>query len=167
MKVSPRIALLLSLLDEAYSKRSWHGPVLKYALRGVSARVAAWRPGPELNSIRDLVWHCAYWKHVAREILIAEARRHKLAGKGAAFRPAKVFPRQPANFPKRDATLNDSQWRADLKLLESEHRKLRATMAALPDALLDKSGAKGGIKVSELAHGVAATTFTTAGRSAT
>lgn len=156
MKPSPRIALLLDMLDAAYDRRSWHGPVLKGSLRGVSAKTAAWRPAPGRNSIRDLVYHCAYWKYVARETLIAEARKHGLAGKGAAWKPGVAFARSPANFPVRDKTLTDKQWKADLALLASEHRKLRATMAVLPDKLLDKRGGPARLKASELAHGVAA-----------
>lgn len=152
----PRITLLLDLLDEAYDRRSWHGPVLKGALRGVTAKRAAWRPAPGRNSIRDLAYHCAYWKYCAREFLIREARRHKLAGKGPAFSPCEAFARSPANFPARDEAVTETQWKADLRLLEKEHRKLRRTIAALPEALLDKRGGKARIKVSELCHGVAA-----------
>lgn len=151
----PRIALLLDMLDEAYDKRSWHGPVLKGSLRGVTPRQASWRPAPHRNSIRDLAYHCAYWKYCAREIMLREARRHGLAGKGAAFAPG-TFGRSPANFPARSELLTDSQWKSDLRLLEDQHRSLRNTLAALPEALLDKRGGKARIKVSELCHGVAA-----------
>src|SRR5437879_1186142 len=37
---------LLTLLDEAFDKRSWHGPNLRGAIRGVTAEQAAWRPRP-------------------------------------------------------------------------------------------------------------------------
>jgi hypothetical protein len=32
---------LLALLDEAFDKKSWHGPNLRNSLRGVSAQAAA------------------------------------------------------------------------------------------------------------------------------
>ena len=37
VKPSP---LVLTLLDEAYEKRTWHGPNLKQAIRGVTAKQA-------------------------------------------------------------------------------------------------------------------------------
>jgi hypothetical protein len=35
---------LLELLDEAFDKKSWHGPNLRGAIRGITPEQAAWRP---------------------------------------------------------------------------------------------------------------------------
>lgn len=43
--------LVLALLDEAYEKKTWHGPNLKQSLKGVTAEEAAWRPGPGRHNI--------------------------------------------------------------------------------------------------------------------
>jgi len=40
--------LVLRLFDEAYEKKTWHGPNLRQAIRGVSAKEAAWRTDREL-----------------------------------------------------------------------------------------------------------------------
>ena len=37
--------LILALLDEGYSKKTWHGPNLRQSLKGVTVKQAAWRPG--------------------------------------------------------------------------------------------------------------------------
>ena len=44
-------ALLLALLEEGYSKKTWHGPNLKQSLKGISAKQAAWRPGHGRHNI--------------------------------------------------------------------------------------------------------------------
>ena len=49
-------ALLLALLDEAYSKKTWHGPNLRQALKGVSAKQAAWRPGRGRHNIWEIAF---------------------------------------------------------------------------------------------------------------
>ena len=41
---SSEILLLLGMLDEAYSVKTWHGPNLKGSLRGLTAAAAAWKP---------------------------------------------------------------------------------------------------------------------------
>ena len=41
--LAPEIAELLRLIDEGYEKRAWHGPNLRGAVRGLTARQAAWR----------------------------------------------------------------------------------------------------------------------------
>ena len=35
---------LVRMLDQAYNRKSWHGTNLRGAIRGLSAREAAWRP---------------------------------------------------------------------------------------------------------------------------
>ena len=51
---------LLTLLDEAFDKLSWHGPNLRGAIRGVSAEEAAWRPQSRARNIWELTLHAAY-----------------------------------------------------------------------------------------------------------
>ena len=105
-------SLLLSLLDEAYTKKSWHGPNLRQAIRGVTARQAAWRPAPGAHNIWELALHAAYWKYVLRR-KIDGGKRGSFALKGSNFfkRPEKAGPTEAA-------------WRADRELLENEHRAL-------------------------------------------
>ena len=53
--------VVLALLDEAYEKKTWHGPNLKQSLKGVSVVQAAWRPGAGRHNIWEVALHAAYW----------------------------------------------------------------------------------------------------------
>jgi len=109
--------LVLALLEEAYEKKTWHGPNLKQSLKGVTAKQAAWRPGPRRHNIWEVTLHAAYWKYAVRR-RIAGGKRGSFALKGSNFfeRPEK-------------GQLNEIAWKADKDLLEHEHRALRAAMA--------------------------------------
>ena len=108
--------LVLTLLDEAYEKRTWHGPNLKQSIRGVSAKQAAWRPGPRRHNIWELTLHAAYWKYAVRR-RIEGGKRGSFALEGSNF-----FLR-----PEKDQ-LNEAAWRADKELLEREHGALRTAI---------------------------------------
>ncbi len=104
--------LILALLDEGYSRKTWHGPNLRQSLKGVSARQAAWRPAPGRHNIWELALHSAYWKYAVRR-RIEGGKRGSFILKGSNF-----FPRPE----KGKAT--EAAWRADLALLEREHKEL-------------------------------------------
>ena len=59
------ITSLLASLDEAYDRRSWHGTNLRGSLRGLSAAIAAWRPGQGRHNAWEITLHAAYWKYAA------------------------------------------------------------------------------------------------------
>lgn len=80
------IPLLLDLLDDGFESRSWHGPNLLGALRGVSAEQAAWRPTPDRHNVRELVLHCAYWKYMVRRRLTGDRLRFPVPGPPSARR---------------------------------------------------------------------------------
>jgi hypothetical protein len=105
--------LLLRLLDEAYKKKTWHGPNLRQAIRGVNAQQAAWRPGAGRHNIWEETLHAAYWKYTVRR-RIEGGKRRSFVLKGSNF-----FPR-----PEKGKA-NEAAWRADKELLETEHRALR------------------------------------------
>jgi hypothetical protein len=109
--------LVLALLDEGYEKKTWHGPNLWQSIKGVTAKQAAWRPGPGRHNIWEVTLHAAYWKYAVR-------RRIEGGKRGS-------FVLQGSNFFTRPekGKLNESAWKADKKLLEQEHRALRATVA--------------------------------------
>jgi hypothetical protein len=106
--------LVLALFDEAYQKKTWHGPNLKQSIRGVSAKQAAWRPAAGQHNIWEETLHAAYWKYTVRN-RIAGGKRGSFALAGSNF-----FPR-----PEKGKA-GDADWRADKELLEREHRALRA-----------------------------------------
>ncbi len=109
--------LALTLLDEAYEKKTWHGPNLKQSIKGITAKQAACRPGPGRHNIWEVMLHAAYWKYAVRR-RIEGGKRGSFALKGSNFfaRPEK-------------GKLNETAWSADKKLLEREHRALRVAVA--------------------------------------
>ncbi len=108
---------LLAFLDEAYNRKSWHGPNLRSALNGVTADEAARRVAPGRHNIWELALHAAYWKYVVRRRLTAEKR-------GSFQLPG-------SNFFERPLVVSRTAWKKDLEILAQEHRLLRATVAAL------------------------------------
>jgi uncharacterized damage-inducible protein DinB len=122
MNEAPEIRLLLSTIDQAYDRRSWHGTNLRGSIRGLSARQAAWRPAGERHNIWELIVHAAYWKY-------AVARRFTGERRGS-------FPLKGSNWFARPQVATDKAWRTDVNLLEDMHRLLRAAVEDLsPDEL--------------------------------
>lgn len=111
--------LVLALLDEAYEKKTWHGPNLRQSIKGITAKQAAWRPGPGRHNIWEVMLHAAYWKYAVRR-RIEGGKRGSFALKGSNF-----FPRPEAG------KLNEAAWNADKKLLDREHRALRQTVVQI------------------------------------
>jgi hypothetical protein len=101
----------LEIIDQGYDRKAWHGPNLRQSLRGVSCEAAAWRPGPRRHNIWEIAVHAAYWKYIVRRRLRGD-KRGSFALKGS-------------NWFLRPVELSEKAWRADLALLESEHRQLR------------------------------------------
>ncbi|MBI1899675.1 MAG: DinB family protein [Planctomycetia bacterium] len=121
--------VLLKLIDESYSRRSWHGPNLRGSLRGVSAKLALWRPGQGRKNIAEIALHAAYWKYVAWRRLVGEKRGS--------------FPLAGSNWFERSAPYSEAQWKKDLALLEKMHATLRAAVAAIsPEELTYRLNAR-------------------------
>src|SRR5258706_5578772 len=113
-------SMLLDGLDEAFQKKSWHGPNLRGAIRGVMAVQAAWRPAGDRHNIWELTLHAAYWKYVVRRKILREKRgSFVLAG-------SNFFER-----PEYGAAVTEAEWKHDIAILEAEHRKLRQAIAEL------------------------------------
>jgi len=128
--------LLQELLEEGYWKKAWHGPNLKQALKGVTAKEAAWRPASGRHNIWEETLHAAYWKYDVRRILEG-GKRGSFVLKGSNFfaRPAK-------------GCATDAAWRADRDILENEHERLREAV--------EKTLKRGAVKkVARLIYGVA------------
>jgi hypothetical protein len=107
-------ALLVAALDNAFDKRSWHGPNLTGALRGVSAADAARRVRGR-KTIWEQALHAAYWK---QRVL------NKVAG------PTR-FARRGSDWPAPPAEPTEAAWRADVRLLHDLHRRLREAVTGL------------------------------------
>jgi DinB superfamily len=119
---NPGIQILLRNLDQGYDHQSWHGPVLRGSLRGVSAEQAAWRPRPSRHNVWEIAVHCAYWKY---SVL------HRL-------RPEIRFPLKGSNWlPRPEGEAGERAWKADLQILGTIHRDLRQAVASLSDGGLE------------------------------
>ncbi len=141
-RLDPRIALLLEVLDHAYEGKGWHGTTLRGAVRGLTPRQATWRPAPNRHCIWELVLHAAYWEYAVRRRLAGSSR-------GA-------FPRTPSNWPRMPGDSGARVLKAELALLDREHRALRAAVAGLDPRRLEERGAKKQWRNVEMIHGIAA-----------
>lgn len=112
--------VLLDLIDEAFDKKSWHGPNLRGSIRGVTARQAAWRVASGRHNIWELMLHAAYWKYVVRRRIRGEKR-------GSFVLPG-------SNFFSRPVEASEAAWKADIEILLGEHRDLRRVLVELPSA---------------------------------
>jgi len=117
-QTDPELLLLLDLLDEAFDKKSWHGPNLRGSIRGVSARQAAWRVFPDRHNIWEYALHAAYWKYVVRRRITGEKR-------GSFLLPG-------SNFFARPTELSEAAWKADVAILIAQHQDLRRAVLELP-----------------------------------
>jgi hypothetical protein len=143
--MSPLVELLVKALDRGYDRKSWHGPILKGSLRGLSAEQAAWRPAPSRHNVWEIAVHVAYWKSSLLRRLV------RLQG-GEDFR----FPLKGSNwFPRPEGEVSEKTWKADLKILEEIHRKLRAAVAALSEEDLETIPEGSKTSVVDLVLGVA------------
>jgi hypothetical protein len=108
--------LILALLDEAFEKKTWHGPNLRQALKGVNLKQAAWRPAREGHNIWEETLHAAYWKYAVRRRLEGRKRgSFVLKGSNFFMRPEK-------------GKATEAAWRGDRAILENEHRALLQTI---------------------------------------
>ena len=135
---------LLSALDQAYDRQSWHGTNLKGSLRGLSAARAAARPGRGRHNIWELAVHAAYWKYAIWRRLTGSKRGS--------------FPLDGSNWFERPVPGHSGEraWRQDLTLLEETHRQLRAAVAALGPRDLARRDATGKFTNADLIAGVTA-----------
>lgn len=133
------IDLLLSLIDEAYDRRSWHGTNLRGSLRGLTAAQAEWRPAPGRHSIREIALHAAYWKYAVRRRLSSDARGS--------------FPVKGSNWFAPDPART---WAHEIALLGAEHKALRLAVAALSNAKVHRPLLRNGRTAAYLVRGIAA-----------
>jgi uncharacterized damage-inducible protein DinB len=136
------LSLLLRILDEGYEKKAWHGPNLKGSLRGVTVEQAIWRPGPDRHSIRDLVRHAAYWKYANRRRLTGEKRGS--------------FPLDGSNWFAESDPPTEKAWRADVAMLDEQHRRLRDVVRTLSKKSLGERSRGSRYRIDTLVYGIAA-----------
>ncbi len=142
MPAQPEVEVLLTLIDQAYDHRSWHGTNLRGSLRGLDAAQAAWRPAARRHNIWEIAVHAAYWKYVVRRRLRAERRGS--------------FPLRGSNWFARPLEASPAAWRADLELLGECHRSLRDAVAALEPRALHSRPRGSKVTTLDIVFGIAA-----------
>ena len=124
---TPSADAIVRALEEMYRGPAWHGPSVRFALRGVAARVAAWRPAPGRNSIHDLVLHLAYTRHrLVRRV-------NTLQGRTTPRFPRKM---RTTWYPEAPPRANADAWAEDLQLLEGYHERVLATVTETTPKIL-------------------------------
>jgi len=139
---SKEVSGVLTVLDQAFDKKSWHGSNLRGSLRGVTAARASWRPAPDRHNIWELTLHTAYWKYVVKRRLLGE-RRGSFPVEGSDW------------FPRPDGR-GEADWKQDRQLLVDMHRSLRAAVAALRSADLTLTPSRSKFSNLDVILGVAA-----------
>jgi len=134
--------VLLGVIDDAYSGKSWQGSNLKGSIRGLSTKEAAWRPGFDRHNIWELVMHAAYWKYSVKRRLLNEKRGS--------------FPFKGSNWFVRPQEWIDAAWKTDLRLLDALHHCLHRAVASLDPSILDKTIPGGKYSYAKIVYGVAA-----------
>ncbi|MBX2991197.1 MAG: DinB family protein [Bacteroidetes bacterium] len=138
---SAEIRLLLQLIDEAYERKTWHGPNLKGSLRGVSAEEAAWRPNAHRHSIWEIAVHAAYWKYTVRRRLLDEKRGS--------------FPLKGSNWFTLPADQSDALWKQHLHVLEQTHRSMREAIGQFPASKLYATTSQSKVTNIAVIYGIA------------
>jgi hypothetical protein len=132
----PTVELLLTFIDHAYDKKSWHGPTLRGALRGLSRTEALWRPTPRHHNIWEIAIHAAYWKYAVRARLT-----------GA---PRGSFPREGSNW----FVVGESaaEWKKTMKLLDEQHKLLCQAVSELKPGKIARMDMIYGVASHDLYH---------------
>lgn len=113
--------LLVDQLQRAYRGPARPGPALRSQLHRLRPSEALWRPERRLHCAWELLLHAAHAKFAARRLL-ATARL--------------TAPRLRPVFPPLPAPANLAALRADLRLLDEQHRELIAAVRPLTTAQL-------------------------------
>jgi len=138
------IAMLLTLVDRGFDRRSWHGTNLKGSIKGMDAALASWRPAPQRHNIWEIVVHTAYWKYAVRRRLLGEKRGS--------------FPLEGSNWFLRPVggPSDDRAWKQDVALLLDTHARLREAIAGLTRKDLERIPPGSTVSTPALVAGVAA-----------
>lgn len=129
--------VLLANIDEAYEKKGWHGTNLRGAIRGLRADDVIWRPATGRHNIWELTLHAAYWKYTVRRRLTGGIKRGS-------------FPIKGSNWFRSPDAPDEESWREVVRVLDGEHRQLRAAVSSLTERAL------GDRKTLQLVYGIAA-----------
>ena len=104
--------MLIQMWDEMWGSYTWI-PGWDKSFADLTPQQAAWKPGPQRNSIWQILNHIAFWR---------ETTVNRLAGKPPT---EDVIAR--SNF-EEPAQITDAAWRTALSRLEKSHQAIRAAL---------------------------------------
>jgi uncharacterized damage-inducible protein DinB len=117
------IERILDQLKRAYEGNAWHGPSVREALAGITARQAHARPLQNAHSIWELVHHIAVWENVGRRRLEGDR--------------AEIDISSPQDWPPADDT-SETAWEQAKASLDRGHEALCKAIAGLDESRLDE-----------------------------
>jgi len=117
------IERILYQLKRAYEGSAWHGPSVREALEGVTAKQATKRPLANAHSIWELAHHIAVWENAVRRRLEGDRAQIALAS--------------PEDWPPVDDQ-SETAWEQARVALDRGHRELRDAIARVPESRLDE-----------------------------
>lgn len=109
-------------LDRAVTGEAWHGPSLMEVLRDVDTETASHRPIDGAHTIHEIALHVTAWTRQIRERLEGQGTR-RLTGED--------------DWPPA-GPVQASEWQRDVQRLVDEHDRLRQTILALHDDVLEQ-----------------------------
>jgi DinB superfamily len=113
---------VLIALEYSYNEDDWVYP-LADALAGVTAQEAAWKPGPDVRSIWEIVLHMTVWTDN-----IVQRREQRMRGEPPGGPPEGSWPPPPA-IP------DETAWEGTMQRLWEALAGLRAHIEATPLAV--------------------------------
>jgi len=135
-------SLLIHTIEASFAGKAWQGPTLTGSLRGVTPRVALFRPARGRECIWEQVLHAAYWKYIVANTLSGS----EAAGLG----------RSPANWPAVPEVPDVKAWKKDLALLRAMHERVIKAVEGLDTNRLDERPAGKKVRLVQFAAGIAA-----------
>ena len=118
------IELIITQLEQAFRRKSWHGTNLLGSIRGVDVETASWRPAKGRHNIWELIIHSAYWKYSVYRRFANETRSN--------------FPIRGSNWFVRPIEESPASLSKDIAILKDYHNKLIEAVDAFPAARLLK-----------------------------
>lgn len=136
-----RLNEILRHLHPPTGVKLWHGGATVIGcLRGVSADMAAWKPGRDRHSIWELTLHIAYWKYAVQRRITDEEKGR--------------FPRSPSNWPAVPGIISDKAWKEDRSVLRDAHSSLMDAVSNFDPAKLDEFAGDGKTSWADLFWGI-------------
>lgn len=133
------IERILDQLRRAYEGEAWHGPSVREALAGVTAKQAHARPLANAHSIWELVHHIAVWEGAGRRRLEGDR--------------AQIDISSPEDWPPANDT-SEAAWEQAKAALGRGHQALREAVTRVPESRLDEPIFDGMSTVYVTLHGV-------------